>query len=123
LNDLNAQTTKERQGKIIGVGRSSFRRFSNSRPAAVVYLHLFRSPSFAVVRLRSSSFSPSRTPKENWREKEKSLSHQYHSSEIIIFLFFDAVTFHLEGRRLAATRRSDLTSPFRKQKQKKTKKK
>jgi hypothetical protein len=121
LNDLNAQTTKERQGKIIGVGRSSFRRFSNSRPAAVVYLHLFRSPSFAVVRLRSSSFSPSRTPKENWREKEKSLSHQYHSSEIIIFLFFDAVTFHLEGRRLAATRRSDLTSPFRKQNKKQTK--
>jgi hypothetical protein len=53
LNDLNAQTTKERQGKIIGVGRSvvsALQQFTTRRR------RLSSSLPFAVVCRRSSSF-------------------------------------------------------------------
>lgn len=124
MNDLNAQTTKERQGKIIGVGRSVVsvlqqfttrrRRLSSSLPFAVVFR---RSSSFSSF----SSFSPPALRKKIGERKKReplspiSLIRNYH------FSIFRRCNFSFGGAPFSRdpAERFDLALPKTKTKQNK----
>jgi hypothetical protein len=92
LNDLNAQTTKERQGKIIGVGRSVV-RFGASAihdpPPSFIFISSVRRrlPSFVFVRLRS--LPPALRKKIGERKKRASLTNITHPK--LSFFYFSTL--------------------------------
>jgi hypothetical protein len=124
LNDLNAQTTKERQGKIIGVGRSVV-RFGASAihdpPPSFIFISSLRRrfPSFVFVRLRSL---PPHSKRKLERERKEPLSpisliRNYH------FSIFRRCNFSFGGAPFSRdpAERFDLALPKTKQNKKQNK--